>query len=145
MSKNVKVVVKDAEFEEQTAEQPVEAQDTVPEAEEAVVQEEVKHTIFGKLDQKILDGRAAKAKKKAEKQPKTKAEKAAMIGGGVALGVGVLGLVGKALLGAAASYADEDSDGGYSDDVALLDGEVSEAADSVELETANETTEDVEA
>ena len=85
------------------------------------------------------------SKKKAEKQPKTKAEKAAMIGGGVALGVGVLGLVGKALLGAAASYADEDSDGGYSDDVALLDGEVSEAADSVELETAYETTEDVEA
>ena len=66
-----------------------------------------KHTVFGKIDQKILARREAKAKKKAEKQPMDKAKKAAIIGGGIALGVGILGAVGKAALNAAAKYADE--------------------------------------
>ena len=64
--------------------------------------------MFGKIDKAILDRRAKRAQKKAEKKPEDKAKKAAMIGGGIAVGLGILGLAGKAFLGAAERYAEED-------------------------------------
>lgn len=116
MAKIEKVVdIKEAGVEIATAE-PVEDQEVKAPEEETVA--EVKHTVFGRIDQKILAKREAKAKKKAEKQPMDKTKKAAIIGGGIALGVGILGAVGKAALNAAARYADDDQNtgDGISDD-----------------------------
>lgn len=108
MKKETKVVdIKEAEVSVETAE-PVADQET--ESSEVETAPEVKHTVFGKIDQKILARREAKAKKKAEKKPMDKTKKAAIIGGGVALGLGVLGAVGKAALNAAAKYADDDQE-----------------------------------
>ena len=115
MEKDAKVVdIKDVEIIEST--EPVEDQEVKAPEEETVT--EVKHTVFGRIDQKILAKREAKAKKKAEKQPMDKTKKAAIIGGGIALGVGILGAVGKAALNAAARYADDDQNtgDGISDD-----------------------------
>lgn len=110
MAKIEKVVdIKEAGVEIATAE-PVEDQDVKAPEEKTVA--EVKHTVFGRIDQKILAKREAKAKKKAEKQPMDKTKKAAIIGGGIALGVGILGAVGKAALNAAARYADDDQNTG---------------------------------
>ena len=62
MAKDAKVVdIKEAEIVE-TAE-PVEDQEVKAPEEETVA--EVKHTVFGRIDQKILAKREAKAKKKA--------------------------------------------------------------------------------
>lgn len=87
--------------------QTVEETAKEPEVKEEPKQEET-CTVFGKIDKAILDRREKKAKKKAEKQPVDKAKKAAMIGGGIAVGIGVLGLVGRAFLGAAERYVEED-------------------------------------
>ena len=92
------------ELQEQTVETPVED----PEEKEEPKQEAAACTVFGKIDQRILARREAREKKKAEKQPIDKSKKAAMIGGGIAIAVGALGLGFKALLNAAAEYADED-------------------------------------
>ena len=143
MAKDAKVVdIKEAEIVE-TAE-PVEDQDVKAPEEETVA--EVKHTVFGRIDQKILAKREAKAKKKAEKQPMDKTKKAAIIGGGIALGLGILGAVGKAALNAAARYADdgqntgdEISDDGYpSEDIPEEPTEVE--IEAQETETTNEET-----
>lgn len=142
MSKKTEVVdIKDAKIEE--IEEPVADQET--ESSEVETAPEVKHTVFGKIDQKILARREAKAKKKAEKKPMDKAKKAAIIGGGVALGVGILGAVGKAALNAAAKYADDDpemddetSDCGYpSEDIPENEAAVEDQATET---TENEET-----
>ena len=76
MAKIEKVVdIKEAGVEIATAE-PVEDQEVKAPEEETVA--EVKHTVFGRIDQKILAKREAKAKKKAEKQPMDKTKKAAI-------------------------------------------------------------------
>ncbi len=98
--KEAKVVdIKDAEIKEVTA-------DPVENHEETVVSEE-KHTIFGKIDQKIVARRKAKAEKKASKKPMNKAQKAAIIGGGAAFGLGLLGLGFKAAVNAASKIPDD--------------------------------------
>ena len=134
-NKNNVVDIKDVVNE---AEKPVENQNA--DSAEGKQEAEVKHTVFGKLDQKILARRAARAKKKAEKKPMDKGTKAAIIGGSVALGVGILGAVGKAALNAAARYADEpetddDSFAGYPTE------DDSEEPTEVEVEVQKETTE----
>ena len=99
-NKEAKVVdIKDAEIKEVTA-------DPVEKHEETEAPEE-KHTIFGKIDQKIVARRKAKAEKKAAKKPMSKAQKAAIIGGGAAFGLGLLGLAGKAALNAASKIPDD--------------------------------------
>lgn len=69
---------------------------------------EVKHTVFGKVDQWIIDRRDKKAKKKAAKTPMSKGQKIAIAGGVSAAALGALGLGAKALVKAAAKYAEED-------------------------------------
>ena len=74
MSKKTEVVdIKDAKIEE--IEEPVADQET--ESSEVETAPEVKHTVFGKIDQKILARREAKAKKKAEKERMDAEEKQA--------------------------------------------------------------------
>ena len=73
---------------------------------------EVKHTVFAAIDEKIVARREAKLKKKAEKQPMNKGKKVAIIGGGITLGLGALGLGAKALLRAAANYAEDEENNG---------------------------------
>lgn len=141
MSKETKVVdIKDAKIVE--IEEPVKDQATETPDVETVP--EVKHTMFGKIDQKILAQREAKAKKKAEKKPVDKAKKAAIIGGGVALGLGILGAVGKAALNAAAKYSDDDQDAeAETSDYDYPSEDVPEEAE-VEVDQATETTENEE-
>lgn len=111
---------------------PVENQEAnTPEQETAP---EVKHTIFGKIDAKILARREAKAKKKAEKKPMDKGKKAAIIGGGVALGLGILGAVGKAALNAAEKYAGESEVDNAQDDGYPTE-DIPEEPTEVEVET----------
>lgn len=106
-TEEVKNEVQKEELQDQkepTAAEPVKEPEKVkeePKQEEAC-------TVFGKIDKAILDRRAKKAQKKAEKKPEDKAKKAAMIGGGIAVGLGILGLAGKAFLGAAERYAEDD-------------------------------------
>lgn len=141
MSKETKVVdIKDAKIEE--IKEPVKDQEA--NTSEEVIVPEVKHTVFGKIDQKILARREAKAKKKAEKKPVDKAKKAAIIGGGVALGLGILGAVGKAALNAAAKYSDDDQDAeAETSDYDYPSEDVPEEAE-VEVDQATETTENEE-
>lgn len=102
---------------------------------------EVKHTVFGKIDQKILARREARAKKKAEKKPMDKGKKAAIIGGGVALGLGILGAVGKAALNAAEKYADEPEVDATQDD-GYPSEDLPEEPTEVEVETQETTNEE---
>lgn len=141
MSKETKVVdIKDAKIEE--IKEPVKDQEA--NTSEEVIVPEVKHTVFGKIDQKIVARREAKAKKKAEKKPVDKAKKAAIIGGGVALGLGILGAVGKAALNAAAKYSDDDQDAeAETSDYDYPSEDVPEEAE-VEVDQATETTENEE-
>ena len=142
MAKDAKVVdIKDVEIIETT--EPVEDQEVKAPEEETVT--EVKHTVFGRIDQKILAKREAKAKKKAEKKPMDKTKKAAIIGGGVALGLGILGAVGKAALNAAARYADDDQNtgDGISDD-GYPSEDLPEEPIEVEVDKATETTVEAE-
>ena len=104
--------------------------DKAPESETPPVE---KHTVFGKIDQKILSRREARAKKKAAKQPINKTKKAAIIGGGIALGLGILGAVGKAALNAAEKYADEPEADASQDGYPTED--LPEEATEVEVET----------
>lgn len=109
MIKETKVVDnKEVENEEKQA-APVESQDQESKEETTEVTE-VKHTIFGKVDQWIIDRRTKKAKAKAEKKPMSKAQKAAIAGGITAAAIGGLGLAGKALLRSAAKYAEDDQE-----------------------------------
>ena len=142
MAKIEKVVdIKDAKIEE--IEESVEGQET--ESTEMETAPEVKHTVFGKIDQKILARREAKAKKKAEKKPMDKAKKAAIIGGGVALGVGILGAVGKAALNAAAKYSGDDPDTDEeTSDCDYPSEDIPENEAEVEVDQATETTENEE-
>lgn len=105
-TEEVKEEVQKEELQDQTAEKPVEN----PEKKEEPKQEEA-CTVFGKIDKAILDRRAKRAEKKAEKKPEDKAKKAAMIGGGIAVTLGILGIAGKALLGAAERYAEDEQPG----------------------------------
>lgn len=141
MSKETKVVdIKDAKIEE--IKEPVKDQEA--NTSEEVIVPEVKHTVFGKIDQKIVARREAKAKKKAEKKPVDKAKKAAIIGGGVALGLGILGAVGKAALNAAAKYSDDDQNAeAETSDYDYPSEDVPEEAE-VEVNQATETTENEE-
>lgn len=143
MKKETKVVdIKDAEVSVETAE-PVEDQET--DSSEVKTVPEVKHTVFGTIDQKILARREARAKKKAEKKPMDKAKKAAIIGGGVALGVGILGAAGKALLNAAAKYSDDDPDADEeTSDCDYPSEDIPENEAEVEVDQATETTENEE-
>lgn len=141
MSKETKVVdIKDAKIEE--IKEPVKDQEA--NTSEEVIVPEVKHTVFGKIDKKIVARREAKAKKKAEKKPVDKAKKAAIIGGGVALGLGILGAVGKAALNAAAKCSDDDQDAeAETSDYDYPSEDVPEEAE-VEVDQATETTENEE-
>ena len=142
MAKDAKVVdIKEAEIVETS--EPVEDQEVKASEEKTIA--EVKHTVFGRIDQKILAKREAKAKKKAEKQPMDKTKKAAIIGGGIALGVGILGAVGKAALNAAARYADDDQNmgDGISDD-GYPSEDLPEEPTEVEVDQATETTVEAE-
>lgn len=143
MSKETKVVdIKEAEVEVVTAE-PVKDQET--DSSEEVKVPEVKHTVFGTIDQKILARREAKAKKKAEKKPMDKAKKAAIIGGGVAFGLGILGAVGKAALNAAAKYSDDDQNADEeTSDYDYPSEDIPEKETGVEVDQATETTENEE-
>ena len=67
----------------------------------------VEQTIFGKIDQKILARRKARAAKKAARKPMSKAQKAAIIGGGAAVGLGLLGLGFKSAVNAASRIPDD--------------------------------------
>ena len=67
----------------------------------------VEQTIFGKIDQKIVARRKARAEKKASKKPMSKAQKAAIIGGASAVGLGLLGLGFKSAVNAASKIPDE--------------------------------------
>lgn len=138
MKKETQVVdIKEAEVKEIETAEPVENQEV--EAPEQETTPEVKHTVFGKIDQKILARREAKAKKKAAKQPMDKTKKAAIIGGGVALGLGILGAVGKAALNAAEKYADEPEKEAETEDYGYPSEDVPEPAE-VEVDQATETT-----
>lgn len=67
----------------------------------------VEQTIFGKIDQKIIARRKARAEKKASKKPMSKAQKAAIIGGASAVGLGLLGLGFKSAVNAASRIPDD--------------------------------------
>lgn len=131
MEKNKKTVeIQETEIKE--VEAKVENQH--PPVKEETKTPEVKHTIFGSIDQKILAVRDKRALKKANKKPKTKGEKAAIIGGSVAVSVGVLGLAGKALLNAASKYADDDSDGDDAQELGYLEDGYGSTEPAVEAE-----------
>ena len=74
-----------------------------------------------------------------------KTKKAAIIGGGIALGVGILGAVGKAALNAAARYADDDRNtgDGISDD-GYPSEDIPEEPTEVEVDQATKTTVEAE-
>lgn len=82
-----------------------------PEGKKEEPKQEETCTVFGKIDKAILDRRAKRAKQKAEKKPEDKAKKAAMIGGGIAVTLGILGIAGKHLLGVAERYAEDEQPG----------------------------------
>lgn len=89
---------------EQTTESSVEDSE---EKKEEPKQEEA-CTVFGKIDKAILDYRAERAKKKAEKKPEDKAKKTVRTGVGICFGLGMLGVAGKVLFDKAKRYVEED-------------------------------------
>ena len=88
---------------------PVEGQGTGTENDQGKKPEgtPVEQTIFGKIDQKILARRKARAEKKAAKKPMSNAQKAAIIGGASALGLGLLGLGFKHAVNVASRIPDD--------------------------------------